>query len=124
MPTTWFIARDGKQHGPITDIEFRKLVELGHLKGTDYVWHEGAPDWMPGAQFLGASAEVARPEPPASQTSLQLRPSADTPGGSGRLRLVVVAVSVVLGVVVAAFAMFAAGKAVDSVFRSPPSSAR
>lgn len=68
MATTWFITRDGQQHGPITELEFRKLIELGHLKGTDFVWHEGAPDWMPGTQFLElrakeASREAGKPEP-------------------------------------------------------------
>lgn len=68
MATTWFITRDGQQHGPITELEFRKLIELGHLKGTDFVWHEGAPDWMPGTQFLERRTEegspaAAKPEP-------------------------------------------------------------
>src|SRR5262245_50029318 len=80
MPTTWFIVRDGQQHGPITDAEFRKLIELGHLKGTDFVWHDGAPDWMPGTQFLAAPrgampsagaapTEPARPKSPSQGPS-------------------------------------------------------
>jgi hypothetical protein len=62
MATTWFISRDGQQHGPITEPEFRKLIELGHLKDTDFVWHEGAPDWMPGTQFLKPRKEEASPD--------------------------------------------------------------
>ena len=62
MATTWFISRDGQQHGPITEPEFRKLIELGHLKGTDFVWHDGAPDWMPATQVLERRAKKAPPE--------------------------------------------------------------
>lgn len=41
----WFLARDGKQHGPVSDAEMSKLVELGHLKPTDLVWRAGFTEW-------------------------------------------------------------------------------
>jgi GYF domain 2 len=45
-PTTeWFLARDGQQFGPVTGVEFQKVVELGHLKPTDLVWCQGMPEW-------------------------------------------------------------------------------
>jgi hypothetical protein len=127
MPTTWYIARDGKQHGPITDPEFRKLVELGHLKGTDYVWHDGAADWMPGTQFLDPSA-AAKPEPqpasapPASgsqesQTpgeSSQLPPASDQSAPSGRRRIAVAAISVAVAVLVGVLAKLAVDRVFDS----------
>jgi hypothetical protein len=130
MPTTWYIARDGKQHGPITDPEFRKLVELGHLKGTDYVWHDGAADWMPGTQFLDPSA-AAKPEPqpapapPASESqksqegqttgkSLKLQPVADQSPPTGRRRIVVAAISVAVAVLVGVLAKLAADRVFDS----------
>jgi hypothetical protein len=75
MPTTWYIARDGKQHGPVTDVEFRKLVELGHLKVTDYVWHDGAPDWMPAAQVLELAPAAAGPAPAAGRLEPQRQPA-------------------------------------------------
>jgi GYF domain 2 len=81
MATTWFISRDGQQHGPVTEPEFLKLIELGHLKGTDFVWHDGAPDWMPGTRFLDlrvkeASPEAAMPEPARSDDASRRHASA------------------------------------------------
>ena len=31
-PAEWYIAREGAQHGPLSDIEIRKFVDLGHLR--------------------------------------------------------------------------------------------
>ena len=28
----WYIARDGKQHGPLSDVEMRTFVAQGHLQ--------------------------------------------------------------------------------------------
>jgi hypothetical protein len=71
----WFIARDSKQHGPLTDIEMRKLVELGHLRPTDLIWRQGFPDWRPaaavfpstvaGAPSAASAAKRAAPQPAA-----------------------------------------------------------
>ena len=43
----WYLARNGRQYGPLTDAEIQKIVELGHLKPDDLVWREGFPDWRP-----------------------------------------------------------------------------
>lgn len=43
----WFIARDGTQHGPLSDVEMKKLVELSYLRPTDLIWRQGFPDWRP-----------------------------------------------------------------------------
>lgn len=59
----WFIARDGKQHGPVSDLEMRKLVELGHLRPTDLIWRQGFPDWRP-APAVFASQPPAPPQRP------------------------------------------------------------
>src|SRR5262245_54729280 len=45
--SSWYLARDGEQFGPISEPEMAKLVELGHLKPTDLLWREGFPDWRP-----------------------------------------------------------------------------
>ena len=56
----WFIARDGTQHGPVTDAELRKIVELAHLKPTDLVWRQGFTDWRAASSVF---PELAQPEP-------------------------------------------------------------
>ncbi len=59
----WFIARDGKQYGPVSDGEMRKLIELGHLKAGDLVWRQGFAEWQPAQVLLPPAAPV--PFPPA-----------------------------------------------------------
>jgi hypothetical protein len=53
----WFIARDGKQHGPLSDVEMRKLLELGHLRQMDLIWKQGFPDWRPVASVFPPVSE-------------------------------------------------------------------
>ena len=59
----WFIARDGRQHGPVSDMEMRKLVELGHLRHNDLLWRQGFPDWRPAPAVFAASPAPQVPQP-------------------------------------------------------------
>lgn len=59
--TQWYLARDGKQYGPLTDVELSKFVELGHLLATDLLWREGFADWQPA---LSVFPETPAPSPP------------------------------------------------------------
>ncbi|MCH9765159.1 MAG: DUF4339 domain-containing protein, partial [Alphaproteobacteria bacterium] len=54
----WFIARDGHQHGPLSDTEMKLFVERGHLRATDLIWRQGFPDWRP-----AQSVFPAKPQP-------------------------------------------------------------
>ncbi len=64
----WYIAREGKQHGPLSDPEMQKLVELGHLKPADLVWRAGFPDWRPARSVFPATApDQAAPTPQVPQ---------------------------------------------------------
>jgi GYF domain 2 len=69
----WYIARDGQQHGPVSDAEFSKLVEGGFLKPTDLVWREGFADWRSAQTlFPPVEARTAPPsEPPPQQAPYQ-----------------------------------------------------
>jgi hypothetical protein len=58
----WYLARDGKQYGPLTDLEMRKFVELGHLRPTDLVWRQGFADWRP-ASVVFPQRPSPRPPP-------------------------------------------------------------
>lgn len=53
----WYLARDGQQHGPLSQIELDKFIELGHLRPEDLLWRAGFDDWRP-------AAEVFPPRPP------------------------------------------------------------
>ena len=59
----WFIARDGRQHGPISDVEMKKLAELGHLRPADLVWRQGFVEWTPAHVAFPAQSPVMAPAP-------------------------------------------------------------
>ena len=48
----WYLARDGQQHGPLSDPELRKFIELGHLNATDLVWRAGFPEWRTASEVF------------------------------------------------------------------------
>jgi hypothetical protein len=60
----WYIARDGQQFGPVSELEFGRLVESGHLKATDLVWREGFSEWRSASFLLSALAPTPPPAPP------------------------------------------------------------
>ena len=77
----WYIARDGKQHGPLTDVEMKTFVGHNYLRPTDLIWKPGMPDWQPAPQVFSGlfqqpmpNAAPAAPQPvqqPASIAPLQ-----------------------------------------------------
>jgi len=50
----WHLVRDGKPYGPLSDLEFFKFIELGHLEPNDLLWRDGFKGWQ--------SANVVFPE--------------------------------------------------------------
>ena len=62
----WFLARDGQQHGPLSDVEIRKVAELGHLRPTDLVWRQGLANWVLATSVFAAAAQ---PPPPPRVTA-------------------------------------------------------
>jgi hypothetical protein len=72
----WYIAREGKQHGPLSDVEMRTFVAQGHLKPTDLIWRPGFADWRPAPAVFTFQA----PEPAAAAP----RAPATRPAGAGR----------------------------------------
>jgi GYF domain 2 len=83
----WYIARDGKQHGPLSDVEMRTFVAQGHLKPTDLIWRAGFPDWRPAPTVFPFQAPEpqAAPQVRASAARPSAAPGATTsPGGAER----------------------------------------
>ncbi len=58
----WYIARDGKQYGPLSEPEMKLFVDGGHLKPTDLVWRPGFSDWTPA---MAAFPAIVPPQPTA-----------------------------------------------------------
>lgn len=50
MQNQWYIARDGKQYGPITDADLSQLVQKKELLDSDFLWRQGFDNWLPVAQ--------------------------------------------------------------------------
>lgn len=88
----WYIARDGKQHGPLTDVEMRTFVAHSYLRPSDLIWRPGMPEWQPAPNVFptafeatghdatasnGVPARVAQPQAAAyPQTSITHDPRA------------------------------------------------
>ena len=64
----WYIARDGQQHGPISETEIRLFVDNGHLRPTDLLWRPGFADWRP-APSVFPLPETVTPTDTSSQTT-------------------------------------------------------
>lgn len=95
----WYIARDGKQHGPLTDVEMRTFVGHNYLRVSDLLWRPGMADWQPAPQLFPQAFQQPQPVPaapasapaqqpvqqrpqPASQQQ-QYTPTAGFPGNAG-----------------------------------------
>lgn len=73
-PTEWYLARDGKQFGPLSEAELKKVVELGHLRPNDLLWRQGFSDWRPASSVFPdqrATAPAAAAAAPPQQESVQ-----------------------------------------------------
>lgn len=70
MQNQWYIARDGKQYGPMSDEELATLVRTRDLLDGDYLWRQGFENWLPAGQVpevrgfanFAAGAPVMQPE--------------------------------------------------------------
>ncbi|MEQ1711359.1 MAG: DUF4339 domain-containing protein, partial [Hyphomicrobium sp.] len=74
----WYIARDGKQYGPLSDPEMGLFVQGGHLRPTDLVWRAGFSDWLPA---LAAFPQLGAPPPPVPLPSTNEVAPAPRPSG-------------------------------------------
>jgi hypothetical protein len=63
MPSAWYVARDGQAHGPLTEVEFAEFLRRGHLRPSDYIWHDGLHDWLLGKDLLSQAQRSAVPPP-------------------------------------------------------------
>ncbi len=75
---TWYIAREGQQHGPLSDAEMRLFVAGGHLRQNDLVWKPGFTDWRPAAEVFPPQAAPV-PPPPAAPPAAPQAPATTRP---------------------------------------------
>lgn len=76
----WYIARDGKQHGPLTDVEMRTFVGHSYLRPSDLLWKPGMADWLPAPQVYPQAFQTPQPaQPPAQAQAPQQQPAQARP---------------------------------------------
>ena len=85
----WYIARDGKQTGPISDVEINAIAGHGYFREKDLVWRPGLPDWqlalnvfppqVPPSPVPVAQPVTAKTGPPAPEPAKSLPPVDDAP---------------------------------------------
>lgn len=79
--SAWFLARDGRQHGPVSSPELEALVERNMLSPADLVWREGLPGWLTVGQIVAQHRpQPSQPQPPAPSPRIETPfPSASPP---------------------------------------------
>ena len=50
---SWFFARHGQQHGPVTDDDLSEMLATGSLSPDALVWTEGMKEWRPAKDVEG-----------------------------------------------------------------------
>ena len=70
-PTEWYLARDGQQHGPVSEVELEKIIELGYLRPSDLVWRQGMAEWALAESVLDMSGQKKKAPPPPSAQSAE-----------------------------------------------------
>lgn len=86
----WYIARDGKQHGPLTDVEMNTFVSHSYLRPSDLLWRPGMDDWQPAPSVFPHAFQPQQPAQPAPQsqgaqpqTARSGQPQGQPQGGGG-----------------------------------------
>lgn len=62
MARDWYYAVDGKQFGPVDNVEIVARMRSGELSPQDLVWRDGMADW----RAIASVAEFTRRPPPAT----------------------------------------------------------
>jgi uncharacterized RDD family membrane protein YckC len=61
----WYYAVNGQRMGPVSEIEFQKLVQDGTIKSDTLVWRQGFSNWQPYSTVAPAAGAPARGDPSA-----------------------------------------------------------
>ncbi|MGI9402952.1 MAG: DUF4339 domain-containing protein [Hyphomicrobium sp.] len=80
----WYIAREGKQHGPLSDAEMRTFVAQGHLKPTDLIWRAGFADWRPAPAVFPFKGPESASQPTATRQPEPREPARVPPQSAER----------------------------------------
>jgi len=84
-PESWYLSRDGEQHGPYDHEHFLQLIQDGNIVADDLVWNDAKEEWATLSTLGLIEQEVPAPDvsPPAQQPGPKvLLPPTGKKGGS------------------------------------------
>lgn len=64
MSQQWHVSKAGRQHGPFTSAQLKKLADSGQLAPEDLIWKEGLAEWVAASSVKGLFSEAAVPRTP------------------------------------------------------------
>jgi hypothetical protein len=84
-PESWYVNRDGEQHGPYDHEHFLQLIQDGNVVADDLVWNDTMEEWAPlsGLGIVKQEAPTPDVSPPVQQPGFKaLLPPTGKKGGS------------------------------------------
>lgn len=66
---SWYLSRDGQQHGPLSDRELSLFAEGGNFQPGDLLWTAGLDEWKPADAIFGLAP--TDDEAPVSETAVE-----------------------------------------------------
>ena len=57
----WYLVRDDKKYGPLSDLEMLNGVDAGHLRPNDQLWRKGFSGWRPATAVFPELYDVPKP---------------------------------------------------------------
>lgn len=80
MASMWYYIHEGRQYGPVSGAEIKKLAAGGQLLPTDLVWKDGMPEWVPASRIKGLFTPLVANNPSPSQPSDPIESPSVSPG--------------------------------------------
>ncbi len=75
----WYIARDGKQTGPMSGLEIKAIAAHNYFRATDLVWRPGLAEWQPALSLFPPAPPPAMPpalpQPPPASAAAHAQPA-------------------------------------------------
>jgi hypothetical protein len=85
MSAEWYVARPGQQQvGPLEAKQLKQMAATGQVSGSDLVWKQGMPQWVPASSIKGlVSSDAVAPMPQAAPQPMPSAMAAPDPFGGG-----------------------------------------
>ena len=73
MADSWFYAKNKQQFGPVGTAQIKRMLQSHQLLGSDLVWADGMPEWVPAASVAEFNTEPTG-QPPVPPAELPFAP--------------------------------------------------